>query len=289
MKKYRKAAVFLSVVLLSAVLTVLLKNTKEAAETSETVRTAADPEREEREEIYCTVLGDSIAKGYSGDKSVWIECYGRIAVKQTAVDNGCRYKLRNYARNGLDTEKMNEEILAREDVLRSLEKSDIILISTGSNDLLNECKAVVQRILGMDTGFKTADQALTELEERVKENPLLIFSVIDALGKWDYHSFEKEWTEMMDTITEVRRENAEIVVNNIYNPADGMNLPAPVSQAVGDIIQNMNDIIDRHAQEYDYAVADLAASDVSAHVQSDGVHPDQEGQKIIAEIVRGCL
>lgn len=289
MKKYRKAAVFLSVVLLAAVLTVLLKNTKEAAETSETVRTAADPEREEREEIYCTVLGDSIAKGYSGDKSVWIECYGRIAVKQTAVDNGCRYKLRNYARNGLDTEKMNEEILAREDVLRSLEKSDIILISTGSNDLLNECKAVVQRILGMDTGFKTADQALTELEERVKENPLLIFSVIDALGKWDYHSFEKEWTEMMDTITEVRRENAEIVVNNIYNPADGMNLPAPVSQAVGDIIQNMNDIIDRHAQEYDYAVADLAASDVSAHVQSDGVHPDQEGQKIIAEIVRGCL
>lgn len=289
MKKYRKAAVFLSVVLLAAVLTVLLKNTKEAAETSETVRTAADPEREEREEIYCTVLGDSIAKGYSGDKSVWIECYGRIAVKQTAVDNGCRYKLRNYARNGLDTEKMNEEILAREDVLRSLEKSDIILISTGSNDLLNECKAVVQRILGMDTGFKTADQALTELEERVKENPLLIFSVIDALGKWDYHSFEKEWTEMMDTITEVRRENAEIVVNNIYNPADGMNLPAPVSQAVGDIIQNMNDIIDRHAQEYDYAVADLAASDVSAHVQSDGVHLDQEGQKIIAEIVRGCL
>lgn len=289
MKKYRKATVFLSVVLLAAVLTVLLKNTKEAAETSETVRTAADPEREEREEIYCTVLGDSIAKGYSGDKSVWIECYGRIAVKQTAVDNGCRYKLRNYARNGLDTEKMNEEILAREDVLRSLEKSDIILISTGSNDLLNECKAVVQRILGMDTGFKTADQALTELEERVKENPLLIFSVIDALGKWDYHSFEKKWTEMMDTITEVRRENAEIVVNNIYNPADGMNLPAPVSQAVGDIIQNMNDIIDRHAQEYDYVVADLAASDVSAHVQSDGVHPDQEGQKIIAEIVRGCL
>lgn len=289
MKKYRKAAAVLSVVLLAAMLAVFLRNTKEAAEISETVRTAAQSGMEEREEIYCTVLGDSIAKGYSGDKSVWIECYGRIAVKQTAVDNGCRYKLKNYARNGLDTEKMNEEILSREDVLRSLEKSDIILISTGSNDLLNECKAVVQRILGMDTGFKTADQALTELEERVKENPVLIFSVIDALGKWDYHSFEKEWIEMMDTITAVKREDAGIVVNNIYNPAVGMNLPEPVSQAVGDIIQNMNDIIDSHAEEYGYAVADLAASDVAAHVQSDGVHPDQEGQKIIAEIVCSCL
>ena len=79
------------------------------------------------------------------------------------------------------------------------------------------------------------------------------------------------------------------MVNNIYNPAVGMNLPEPVSQAVGDIIQNMNDIIDSHAEEYGYVVADLASSDVSAHVQSDGVHPDQEGQRIIAEIVRDCL
>ena len=289
MKKYRKAAVILSVVLFAAVLAIFLKKAEESAVPPETVRTASESGTKNREEIFCTVLGDSIAKGYSGDKSVWIECYGRIAVKQTAIDNGCRYKLRNYARNGLDTEKMNEEILVRDDVLRSLEKSDIILISTGSNDLLNECKTVVQRILDMDTGFKSADQALAELEERVKENPVLIFSVIDALGKWDYHSFEKEWTEMMDTIAAVKRGDAGIVVNNIYNPAVGMNLPEPVSQAGGDIIQNMNDIIESHAEEYGYVVADLASSDVSAHVQSDGVHPDQEGQRIIAEIVRDCL
>ena len=81
-------------------------------------------------------------------------------------------------------------------------------------------------------------------------------------GKWDYHSFEKEWTEMMDTIAAVKRGDAGIVVNNIYNPAVGMNLPEPVSQAVGDIIQNMNDIIDSHAEEYGYVVADLASSDV---------------------------
>lgn len=35
--------------------------------------------------------------------------------------------------------------------------------------------------------------------------------------------------------------------------------------------------------------ADLAASDISEHVQSDGVHPDQTGQEKIAEIVYGCL
>ena len=111
MKKYRKAAVILSVVLFAAVLAIFLKKAEESAVPPETVRTASESGTKNREEIFCTVLGDSIAKGYSGDKSVWIECYGRIAVKQTAIDNGCRYKLRNYARNGLDTEKMNEEIL----------------------------------------------------------------------------------------------------------------------------------------------------------------------------------
>ena len=103
MKKYRKAAVILSVVLFAAVLAIFLKKAEESAVPTETVRTASESGTKNREEIFCTVLGDSIAKGYSGDKSVWIECYGRIAVKQTAIDNGCRYKLRNYARNGLDT------------------------------------------------------------------------------------------------------------------------------------------------------------------------------------------
>ena len=34
-----------------------------------------------------------------------------------------------------------------------------------------------------------------------------------------------------------------------------------------------------NAAEYGYAAADLFDSDISGHVQKDGLHPDQEGQR----------
>ena len=42
---------------------------------------------------------------------------------------------------------MNEKILPRDDVQESIASADVIFITLGSNDLLNECKRVVQEIL----------------------------------------------------------------------------------------------------------------------------------------------
>lgn len=233
----------------------------------------------------CTVLGDSISKGYSGDKDIEIECYGSLVVKRIASDFGCTYTLENYSQNGLASEKMNENILTREEVLMDLGDSDLILITLGSNDLLNECKSVVQDMLGMDTGFKTADEALGALEDSLKQNPLLILSVINALANWDYQTFEVQWLQMMDTVNSVRKEDAEVIVTNIYNPVANMELPATMNQVVEDIIGNMNKIMEEHAREYGYQVADAAGSPVSGYVQRDGLHPDQDGQQILADLV----
>ena len=52
---------------------------------------------------------------------------------------------------------------------RILAKADVIFITIGSNDLLNECKRVVQEILKTDTKFKSADEALASLKEFCKE------------------------------------------------------------------------------------------------------------------------
>ena len=38
-------------------------------------------------QLYCTVLGDSIAKGYTCDKS-WMENYGSLAAKEIAYSEG---------------------------------------------------------------------------------------------------------------------------------------------------------------------------------------------------------
>ncbi len=235
--------------------------------------------------LHVTVLGDSIAKGYSGDEAVEIECYGSLAAQWISEEEGEPYSYRNFAKNGLDSSGMNEKVLIREDVRESIASADIIFITLGSNDLLNECKSVVQEILDTDKKFRSADDALEVLEEAVKENPFLILKIINALSSWDYQSFETEWISMMDTVCGLKKEDAKIVVTNIYNPVANLELPSTMNQVVEDIIGNMNSIIDDHADRYGYRVADLFGSEISEHVQDDGLHPDQEGQRLIADLV----
>ena len=235
--------------------------------------------------LHVTVLGDSIAKGYSGNKEIEIECYGSLAAQQISEEAGEPYSYQNFAKNGLDSAGMNEKILSREDVQESIASADIIFITLGSNDLLNECKSVVQEILNTDKKFRSADDALEVLEDAVKENPFLILKIISALSNWDYHSFETQWISMMDTVCSLKKEDAAILVTNIYNPVANLELPSTMNQVVEDIIGNMNSIIDDHAAGYGYCVADLFGSEISEHVQDDGLHPDQEGQQLISDIV----
>jgi len=258
--------------------------TTTAAEDS-SAGTTADGDGALQHQVYCTVLGDSIAKGYSGDKSVWIENYGSLVTKKIAYESGYRYNYRNFAKNGLASKELNENILTKKRVQFSLAKSDLILITIGSNDLLDECKNVVQDLLNTDTKFKSADEALKSLKSSVKKNPLLVLSAIDALSNWDYQSFETQWKKMMKTVNSIKKEDAQIIVTTIYNPVADMKLPATMNQVVEGIIENMNSIIIKNADKYGYEVADVFDSAISAHVQKDGLHPDQQGQQIIADLV----
>ena len=169
--------------------------------------------------------------------------------------------------------------------MESLENADIILVTMGSNDLLNEFKKEAQAILDTDTKFKSAGEALNEVKAAVKDNPLLVLKIIDALGNWDYGAFEGEWIKAMDTITAHKKEDSQIIVTNIYNPVHNMELPGTMNKIVEDIIQNMNKMIEKRAEEYGYQVVDLFQSDIVAFVQDDGLHPDQEGQELIADLV----
>ena len=190
-------------------------------------------------QLYCTVLGDSIAKGYTCDKS-WMENYGSLAAKEIAYTEGCRYIYHNYAKTGLDTAGLNENYLSKKNVQTNIAKADVIFITIGSNDLLNECKRVVQEILKTDTQFKSADEALASLKDSVKKNPLLVLNAINALNNWDYTSFEKEWVRMMKTINSLKKEDARVIVTTIYNPAGNIKLPSTMNKIVEDIIENMN-------------------------------------------------
>lgn len=176
------------------------------------------------EPIQIVVLGDSIAKGYCGANKPELYCYGQTVAEEIAQGAGKSYLYQNYAKNGLATREFNEKVLKGQEVQDSLSGADVILITMGSNDLLNEFKKTAQEILNTDTKFKSADEALKEVTEHVKSNPLLVFRIIDALGNWDYQEFETQWIEAMDTISSCKKEEAQIVVTNIYNPVKQMEL-----------------------------------------------------------------
>lgn len=253
---------------------------KEDPENGEDGQTADTP-------LYVAVLGDSIAKGYCADKSVEIVPYAELAAERIAGQEDRLYEVGNFAKNGLDSVRLNAEILEQEEVREGIGRADIIFITVGSNDLLNECKNTVREILDTDTKFKSAEQALKVLEDAMAENPLLIVNIISALGGWDYQSFLEEWKQMMTTVNGLRKEEAIVIVTNIYNPVENMELPSTMNGTAEDIIGNMNVIIEGYAGEYDYAVADVFSSGILEHVQADGLHPDQEGQELIADLVCG--
>lgn len=81
-----------------------------------------------------------------------------------------------------------------------------------------------------------------------------------------------------------RKSTAQLIVTSIYNPVSNFELPGTMNSIVEDIIQNMNQIMYDCAEKYDYLVVDLLESDICDYTQSDGLHPDQEGQKLIAEL-----
>lgn len=294
-KIMQAAAVFLltGVLGVTAVLTYVMVPEEQQAEVEDTAEEAGSIESVKasglagKQEVYATALGDSIARGYSGDKSVVIEPYSSIAMKQMASEEGFRYELVNYAKNGLDSEGMNTKILTDEQVCDSVACSDVIFITIGSNDLLNECKRAVQEILDTDTKFKSAEEALKVLREAAADNPLLVLKIIEALEQWDYQLFEENWVEMMETIQSLKKDDAWIVVTNIYNPVVNMNIPSTMARGVENVIRNMNRVIEDHADEYGYEVADIFDSEVCSHVQTDGLHPDQTGQQLIADRICG--
>ena len=170
-------------------------------------------------------------------------------------------------------------------MIESLGKSDLITVTVGANDLMNEFKKVSQEILNNDASFHTVDEALSALEKGISLNPFLLVKVITAIGGWDYASFERQWIQALDTIGRYKAEGTPVVVTTIYNPLGKKELPGTLSAVVESIIRKMNEIMTENAKMYDYRVADLWNSEIGRHTQSDGLHPDQTGQDLIRDLI----
>ena len=131
----------------------------------------------------------------------------------------------------------------------------------------------------------TANQGLAALQDGIKANPLLLVKVVSAISNWDYTSFEDDWKLTMENIDSMRPANSEMIVTTIYNPVESMELPGTLNSIVEGLISKMNDIIVSYADDYDYKVVELLDSGIGEKVQSDGLHPNQEGQQLICDLM----
>ena len=92
----------------------------------------------------------------------------------------------NFAKNGRDSERLNSEILSTEEALAALDRADIITLTIGANDLMQEFRSAAQEVLGTDRKFLSVYDAFDALQEGVGGNPLLIVKILDVLNSWDY-------------------------------------------------------------------------------------------------------
>lgn len=236
------------------------------------------------QEIHYLAVGDSIPNGYSCDDTE-ISPYPELVRRQYARDKGVPVELDNIAQNGISTVRFNASKLQEEGVLEHIRNADIITVTIGANDLIDAFKMACQDVLGREERFWNISDAMEMLNAEMKAHPTTVLKAVRAIAGWDYDAFEESYCTMMDGITGEAKESAMIVATDIYNPTTGLGMPGTLEMVVDSIIGKMNSIIAAHADEYGYHTVDLNEAGISSHVQKDGLHPTQEGQQIIADVV----
>lgn len=230
-------------------------------------------------------LGDSIPNGYSANEEVDIVSYPELIVQDLQNIAGAEVEFVDGTKSGLTTKKLNTVVLQREEIQESLKNAEIVTVTIGANDLMNEFKKVAREILNNDTHFLSIGQAMKALQKGIKDNPLLLVKVAGAISNWDYATFEDRWKITMENINALASEDRQMVVTTLYNPLAKMELPGTLNSIVEGLISKMNDIIRMHAEEYNYQVVDLLDSGIGEKIQPDGLHPNQDGQVLICNLV----
>ena len=196
------------------------------------------------------LLGDSIAFG-SGIANPGEACYGRIV----ANTNGYNYW--NFGVDGATTSALLKRI-GETDVANAIKKADIISISTGGNNFLlgNMFWIFVNTIFG---GTRAIDD--------------IVDGVYADLGK---------------IIPAIKKLNpkATILLQTLYNPWKMAGISAIYQKATGALNECFRKYLRENPGAYEIVevAAAFAASDEDL-IAFDTIHPNAEGNKVIAKVI----
>lgn len=152
---------------------------------------------------HITILGDSISSGYGlseNDKNygVWLGEYYKAEVN-------------NFAAEGETTQQLMDILESDREIFDSLEKSDLICVSIGGNDILD---IFYDDLVGIAEGFSVSQGGEFSISPEAIEKLIISFS--SSLGSASAQAGENIG-KISDKITEINPE-AKIIFQTVYNP-----------------------------------------------------------------------
>ncbi len=231
-------------------------------------------------------LGDSIPNGYSVSEKEEVKGYPQLLAEDIEREEKLSAELFLYTKDGITVNGLYETYLSDAKVKEELEKADLITVTAGANDLLKRFRDLYQEIFGGNIQAQDMDTVFKTVRKEASADPRLLKKAVKTMNNWDYEDFERDWKMLMESIRQSRKEGADLIATTIYDPMRAKEETGALNQVTAAVIGRMNDIIIRNSKVYGYQTADLSGIGLEAHLQSDGLHPDGQGQQMIMEQIR---
>lgn len=240
-----------------------------------------EPENEDT--FYYLALGDSIPNGYSASEAEEIEGYPRILAEELKDEKGFSVRLKEYTKDGITAGGLSERYLSDGKVQKEIERADLITVTVGANDILNRFRELYRETLGEEA--EDMETVVSAFLGKAAEDPEVAFKAAESMSRWEMDEFERDWKRVMESIQESRKEDCQMIVTTLYNPVEGKKELGFLNLYIERQIASVNNIIMQYSETYEYQTAKLMDAGIEEHLQTDGLHPNRDGQKMIAEQV----
>ena len=243
------------------------------------------------------VLGDSIAQGYGlpdyvGEGSIPKSAYASLFSAEIGAAGTV-----DLASSGTATEH-TIRFLKNETFIENIQKSSVITLSMGSNDILGPGQTMIVEALGLSSTSEIASAFAAE-----NANAIELLKKISEYAKKDEQAakfvsavekFKENWVTIIDMIYAINPD-AILIVTNFYNPYKPMSMLASygvdIDVTVDTYLGQMNEFIASH--EYNgekYFIADVVEvgnnkTNVNLVTKNVDPHPNTEGHAYIASAV----
>lgn len=232
-----------------------------------------------------TALGDSIPNGYTVSEDDKLKNYPRLLADDMEKEGEISVNLSEYTKNGITVNGLYEKYLLDGKVQGDLKKADLITVTIGANDVLRKFRELYQEVFDADMKVQDIQTILEIIQKESVNNPQILAEVSEIIGRWDCDDFEKDWKIAMESIRQNQNEGAEVIVTTIYNPVGELEAFGVLNQVIARMIDRMNQIIVNYSKVYGYRAANVSGVGTNEYLQSDGLHPNQQGQQMIMEII----